>query len=147
MKRLLGIAFGLIFLATGCSKVDGESTNDAAGVVMQQKTWRMTGYYDDGVDRLANFTGYAFTFRENGEVLAYRDGREFKGIWATTTTRSFADSSEVEGLTFQFDNERPFNSLNKTWEVMKKTTKTVHLRYQDLPKEPVYDDIFLRINY
>lgn len=147
MKKIVAIALSAIFFATACSKVDGDATNDTAGVVMQKDTWRMTGYYDDGVDRLANFTGFAFTFKENGEVLAYRDGKEYLGAWQTTTTRSIADSSEVEGLKFTFDNVRPVNSLNKNWEVIQKTTKTVHLRFQDLPKEPIYDDIFLRINY
>ncbi len=147
MKKILAIVFGFSLFASACSKVDGDSTNDVAGVVMQKQTWRMTGYYDDGVDRLASFTGYAFTFKENGEVLAVRDRESHTGTWRTTTTRSITDSSEVEGIEFSFDNVRPFNSINKNWEVISKTTKTIHLRYRDLPKEPVYDDIFLRINY
>src|SRR5690606_23630411 len=104
MKKVFAIALGFLLYGTACTKVDGTSTSEPAGQVMQQKTWRMTGFYDDGVDRLANFTGFAFTFHENGTVTAYKNGDEYVGTWATTTTRAIADSSEVEGIRFTFDN-------------------------------------------
>lgn len=143
---LIVATFGMLIGINACKKVDGESTSEPVGKIMQKDTWRMTGYYDDGVDRLANFTGYAFTFNENGTVSAIKDGEVFNGSWAGTQVFSLADSSQVEGFKFEFENKRPFNNLNKNWEVIEKTTKQVHLRVQDLAKGP-YDDVFLRINY
>lgn len=144
MKKLIILALGAAFMAVGCQKVDGESTDKKAGEILQQKNWRMTGYYDDGNDKLVSFTGYSFTFNADGTVRAIRDGKELVGTWKDTTYTDTVNTSP--SLKLQFDNVRPFNSLNKNWIVFEKTTKTLHLRYQDFPKGP-YDDVFLRINY
>ena len=144
MKKLIILALGATFLAVSCQKVDGESTDKKAGEILQQKNWRMTGYYDDGNDRLVNFTGYSFTFNADGTVVAICNDERFEGTWKDTT---YTDTlMTTASLKLQFGNGRPFNSLNKNWMVIEKTTKTLHLRYQDFPKSP-YDDVFLRINY
>ncbi|OJV54860.1 MAG: hypothetical protein BGO31_16065 [Bacteroidetes bacterium 43-16] len=144
MKKITTLALGVAFAAVSCQKVDGESTDKKAGEILQQKNWRMTGYYDDGNDRLVSFTGYSFTFNNDGTVHAIRDGVVFNGSWKDTMYTDTVGSTA--SLKLQFDNTRPFNGLNKNWMVIEKTTKTLHLRYQDFPKGP-YDDVFLRINY
>jgi hypothetical protein len=146
MRKLLVITTLAMIGLSACKKVDGEPTEQEAGIIMQKDSWRMTGYYDDGVDKLVNFTGYAFYFNADGTVRAFRNGTEHMGTWATTQVYSIADSVLTEGLKLQFDNTRPVSFLNKSWEVIEKTTKKVHLRTQDVAKGP-YDDVFFNINY
>lgn len=147
MKYLsLSACFGML-MSISCSKVDGVTSSESADKLLQKQTWRITGFYDDGYDRTADFTGYAFTFSDNGTLTLHKNGIYYTGAWVMTTTTSTTDSTEVEAIRFEFEDTRPVIQLNKTWEVMSKTTKTVHLRYQDNPLEKVYDDIFFRINY
>lgn len=146
MKKLLVLVTIALIGLNACKKVEGESTDQEAGVIMQKDSWRMTGYYDDGVDKLVNFTGYAFYFNADGTVRAFRNGTEHFGTWTTTQVYALGDSTLVEGMKLQFENVRPVSFLNKTWEVISKTTKRVQLRTQDVAKGP-FDDVFFNINY
>ena len=143
MKKLILAVLGILLFATACNKMDGKSTGEPAGKVLQNKTWRMTGYYEEEVDRLIYFTGYAFTFKDDGSIFAKRDSVEVYGSYKDTL---YQDTLAVPSLKLDFGAGRPFDKINRNWQVVSKTTKEIHLRMKDRLSDP-YSHIFFRINY
>lgn len=141
MNRLLFLLPLLAFFAS-CSKK--KDTSDPASIILQEKTWRMTTYFDDGIDHLSNFTGYAFTFNADNTISAVKNGVTEHGIWKDSVIID-GDSVKVEALYMRFADTKPFKDLTANWEVVSKDKENVHLRKQDNPKTP-YDEIYFKIN-
>lgn len=146
MRKTLFLLMLSAGLFTACNKNEGKPTSDNAGKVLQQKTWRMTIYFDNGNDKLATYTGYAFKFSDNGTVEAVRNDVHKYGTWKDTVFNDTVTNSQVSSLLLNFGDDRPFRDLNKNWEVVSKTTKTVHLRMKDRPTD-AYDEIYFNLNY
>lgn len=73
------------------------------------------------------FTGYQFTFSENGTVTAIKDGTTNNGTWR------FDDSNNSE-LKLSFSNT-PLNELNKGWHIGELTTEHMLLTDDDKSNE------------
>ncbi|RQO31018.1 hypothetical protein DBR32_09935 [Taibaiella sp. KBW10] len=146
MKKTL---FLMMFAATAfmaCNKNEGKPTSESVGKVLQQKTWRMTIYFDDGNDKLTNYTGYAFTFSANNSVMAVRNFVTKYGSWKDSMITDTVTKTKVASFYMDFGNEKPFRDLNKNWEIVTKDTKSIHLRQKDKPVNP-YDEIYFNLNY
>lgn len=146
MKKTL---FLMMFAATAlmaCNKDKGKATSDSVGKVLQQKTWRMTLYFDNGDDKLTNYTGYAFTFSANNTVTAVRNFVTKTGVWKDTVWTDTVTKITAPSFYMDFGNDKPFRDLNKNWEIVSKDTKSIHLRQKDKPKDH-YDEIYFNLNY
>ena len=139
MKYVL-LALSLVALFAACNKK--KSSSEPASIILQEKTWRMTAYFNDGEDKLVNFTGFAFTFNADQSISAVKNGVVEHGIWRDSVTN---DSLKAEALFMQFGETKPIKDLNANWEVVAKDKENVHLRKRDNAKTP-YDEIYFKIN-
>lgn len=140
---LLVIAAGTLI---ACNKNEGKPTSDNVGKILQQKTWRMTIYFDNGNDKLANYTGYAFKFYNDNTVMAVRNDVYKYGTWKDSTITDTVSNTTSNSFYMNFGNDQPFRDLNKNWEIVNKTTKTVQLRLKDRPTD-AYDEVYFNLNY
>lgn len=146
MRKTLFLLMLGVSALTACNKNEGKATSDNVGKVLQQKTWRMTIYFDNGNDKLSNYTGYAFKFYQDGKVEAVRNDVYKYGTWKDTVYTDTVSKTDVTSFKMDFGNDNPFRDLNKNWEVVSKTTKTVHLRMKDRPVD-AYDEVYFNLNY
>lgn len=95
-----------MLLANSCKKDDNSSsTNTNVPNIINQGTWRVTLYNDDGTDELYHFTGYSFTF-SSGNITATKSGNSVTGTYSTGI-----DDSKNK-LYLDFGATVPFDELN-----------------------------------
>lgn len=80
-----------------CSKSDDSLSNttdtSAQKNEIQGKTWTISSYIDKGKDETYHFSGYSFTFGENGIFSATTSGSEYTGSWSISSSNSGFDDS------------------------------------------------------
>ena len=69
--------------------------------ILQDGTWYVDKFLEDGDDETAEFNGYDFTFFSNQQVLAVKGSQTVDGIWIVTVTG--------QDLNFEFDMDSPIN--------------------------------------
>jgi hypothetical protein len=87
----------IIVTATACSKTDDSSaTTDLSATVKKEiitDTWMIGSYIDKGKNETSNYTGYSFTFSDNGILTANVSGTSFTGTWSIGSDHSGSDDS------------------------------------------------------
>ena len=127
------IFVSLINVAGMCSKDDATPvvvSVDPTPVIntVNNGTWHVTLYQESGVDKLANFTGYNFTFSPSGVLTATNDANTYNGTWSVTSDNS-GDDSPSSDLDFNiaFSNPSSFASLTEDWNILEYTATKVKL--------------------
>lgn len=120
--KLSTIILTLFVLAlSACKKDNNSSTTSTISNIVQQGSWRITLYNDNGTDKTNHFTGYAFTFNSNGTLLAVKSSSTVNGTW-----NSGNDDSQNK-LYLNFGGTVPFVELNNDWHLIEKTTRKIRL--------------------
>jgi len=126
MKALrLSIVFFVLFILAlnGCKK-DDNPVNSSSGIkeILTSGTWRVTYFFDDK-DETTHFTGYNFTFLNNGTVTASNNTTTVNGTWNTGT-----DDSNNK-LYLNFVSNSTFEELNEDWRVIEKMNAKIRLEH------------------
>lgn len=111
---LLVIVISVVVLAfSSCSKSDNSNpaTTNLTGA------WRVSLYFDNS-DETTLFTGYGFSFNNNGQVTATNGSDTKTGTWSTTSTKFIID----------FGIQAPFDKLNDDWLIEEKTSASIKLK-------------------
>lgn len=98
MKTLAHIlVLSLVITSAACSKTDDAKTPSALSSTAKQEiiadTWQVSSYIDNGKDETSKFSGYSFTFSENGILTATNSGTTFTGTWLIGSDHSGSDDS------------------------------------------------------
>jgi hypothetical protein len=107
MKTLATLLILISLSFASCSKSD-DSLPNAADTSSQKneilgKTWTISSYIDKGKDETYHFSGYSFTFGENGIFTATVSGTNFTGSWNISSNQSgFDDSGNHSGNSNKF---------------------------------------------
>ena len=132
MKRIsIYAVLGLVFFlntASMCSSDDSSSTTNQTNIIntASSGTWRITSYIDSGVVETNKFTGYNFTFSQNGTLTAVGNGQTYLGTWSVTDTNSTDDSLDDLDFNIAFSSPADFFELTDDWDVVSRTdTKIV----------------------
>jgi len=129
MKRLVNIAVVIsIFFAACTHDVANPSNNNNNGnstnSTVVTGSFTITKFTDDNPneDKTENFSGYVFTFSEDGKIIAAN------GMVTTLGTYSEKPSHEGEAakLTINFSDEL-LNDLNKSWQINLITDSAIQL--------------------
>lgn len=92
--------------------------------ILQDGTWYVDKFLDDGDDETSDFNGYDFTFFSNQTVLAKKGSQNVDGIWIVTVTG--------QDLNFEFDMDSPINSADDNeYKVLQYTATLVTLITRD----------------
>lgn len=136
MKKLK-LFYSLLALAgltVACSDDDSSSTNNNAAVIaevtntVQQGTWRVTNFTDNGINETATFNGYTFTFGSNGILTAVKDSNTHTGMWSVTADDSNDDnpSNDID-FNIAFGSPVDFIDLNDDWDITERNANKISL--------------------
>lgn len=115
---------------TSCDN-DDDSTPDNSNVTAQLQTsikagtWRVSNFVEDGNNQTHHFTGYVFTFRDNGTVSATNGTNTFNGTWTTSSS-----SSSGPKFILEFNvNDGPFEEISEDWRIENVTAILIDLKH------------------
>jgi hypothetical protein len=110
MKKWV-IAFGLLFLFTGCKKTIEKIVGDAILQAMTDGQWAITSFTQNGTDITSSFSGYKFKYYSNKTVDAIKNGSiEMTGNWDgdSNTMTTYANFTGATA---------PLSLVNGTWHI------------------------------
>ena len=93
-------------------------------------TWRITSYVDSGQNETGDYTGYNFTFNENGTLVATNGTSVVSGSWSVTDdSNSNDDSNDNDDIDFNIFFSAPpdFEELSDDWDVASSSDSRVNL--------------------
>lgn len=115
-----------------CSDDDSTSVNTNTSEVIttvQSGTWKITNFEEDGNDETNHFTGFNFTFGEDGVLTATKNDVTYTGSWSVTQDSSSDDDSPGSDIDFNIGFASPddFTELNDDWDIMERTNTRIKL--------------------
>lgn len=144
MKKKIGIILGLIVMTCllslyGCSKSDNAtadtntSTAEQVANVAKSGTWRVTYFYDTDQEETGNFSGFSFTFNEDGTLVAVNGTTTVTGTWSITDNSG--SSSDDDGSSSDNDNDfniffsspDTFQDLSDDWDIVSISSDKIEL--------------------
>lgn len=133
MKRITIYALlGLVFFlntASMCSSDDSSTATNQTNLVntATSGTWRITSYIDSDVVETNKFTGYNFTFAQNGTLTAVGNGLSYSGTWSVIDTNSNDDTIDDLDFNVAFSSPADFFELSDDWDVVSRTDTKIQL--------------------
>jgi hypothetical protein len=123
-KRFVFVLASFLIVLGACNKV---KTKDVDKTITDGK-WRISSFSEDGVDETYHFTGYEFTFNDNGNVQAVGQGETINGTWSTTDDNSNDDSSSDVDLNLIFPSTNNFDEISDDWDVITQSKDKIELQ-------------------
>jgi hypothetical protein len=139
MKSLVRSFAGLVFLATilfACIKRDNNNNNNNGNTndtTVTTGTWRVSLFSERGQDETGDFTGYTFTFKNDGKLTVAKNGSSKEGTWSITNNRFNID------LGIKSDANKPLGELTDDWIIVLKNDTTISLKDDNAAKNEVLE--------
>jgi len=126
MKNIIRnfIYLPVMILFVACSSNDdnpGPGNSTEVSNALKSGTWKITYFWDTDKDETGNFTGYNFTFGENGSLAATNGVNTYNGSWNTVT-----DDSHVK-LNINFNAPEEFVDISEDWHVIEQSSTKIKL--------------------
>ena len=121
-------AFILILLVgffSGCNKDSGKN-NDATSVsnTLTSGTWRVTWFWNTGIDKTGDYTGYTFTFQSSGILNGVKGSSNSVGVWSAIDSN---DGTENCDVVISFITQNPLANLSRKWHVIEESTTKLRM--------------------
>jgi hypothetical protein len=130
MKKLKLISVLSLLLLVSISCTDEDDTSNQVSSPSQITTtvtdgsWIVTLYKEDDVVQTDNYSGYSFTFGEDGSLSATNGSTTESGDWST-----YVDSGYTK-LDMMFDAlDGPFEEISEDWNVISRTDIKIELKH------------------
>ncbi len=107
----------LLFSLASCKKDSKSSVNS----IIQDGKWRVTLFSSNGNDETSHYSGYQFSFDNNGSVSAINGSSTVSGTYSDGN-----DDSQTK-LVLNFSSHPTFSELNSDWAIIEKTTSLLRL--------------------
>jgi hypothetical protein len=92
--------------------------------------WVITYFFDTDSDETSNYSGYEFTFGENGVLTASNETNTYTGTWSVTDdSNSSDDSSDDDDIDFNISFMSPanFEELSDDWDIISHSSTKIEL--------------------
>ncbi|HPE40668.1 MAG TPA: hypothetical protein PLI77_06225 [Bacteroidales bacterium] len=119
---LLFTSFVMITLFTSCTD-DNSNDNNISKIVSEGK-WSVTNFQEDGVDQTDHFSGYNFTFQDDGTIIATNGTTTHTGTWSKGTD----DSTPKFYITFS-TTSGPFEEITEDWAILSYSSSKIDLKH------------------
>jgi hypothetical protein len=109
MKLFRTLLISGILFVSACHKsndVTGNSNTDVTS-----GTWRVTLFTDSGNDETTDFSGYTFTFKNDGSIAAVKGGISTNGTWSKGSKFNI-------DLGLKSDSNKPLGELTDDWQIL-----------------------------
>ena len=132
MKLKFTIGLFILFALGSCSSNEDSSTNEKemneVRVIAQSSTWQITSFIDSGNDETNHFSGYSFTFNNNGTITASNGTQTYTGTWSVTNSNSNDDNSNDIHFNIRFTTPTTFDDdLTEDWNIVSKSNSKIEL--------------------
>ncbi len=109
----------------GCAKDSGKN-NDAASVsnTLTSGTWRVTWFWNTGIDKTGDYTGYTFTFEPSGILNAVKGGTNSTGVWSAIDSNEGSENCDV---IITFSTQNLLASLSRKWHVIQESATKLRM--------------------
>ncbi|MHC1777355.1 MAG: hypothetical protein AB9834_18280 [Lentimicrobium sp.] len=91
------LAIALVVTSTACSKTDDSTSSSDLSTIVKQEiitdSWIVNSYIDKGKNETSDYSGYTFTFSENGTLTASFTGMTYTGTWSIGSDHTGYDDS------------------------------------------------------
>ena len=136
MKKFLStiIAASFLFSTISCSDDPDDQappvTTNQLITTVNDGTWRITLFSEDGIIATSDFTDYNFTFLSNNVVSATNGNTTYNGTYAIMSSNSNDDNPD-SNLDFELNFLSPddFTSLSEDWDVVQTSGNKIQLRH------------------
>jgi hypothetical protein len=118
---LLSFLFIAALSLPACDPQSNLSPNTSQTV--SSGTWRVTLFTDSGNDETSDFTGFTFTFSDNGSVNAVKNGLTKNGAWSVNTS---SGKFNID-LGLKVDSNKPLGELTDDWKIISTTETEIKL--------------------
>lgn len=135
MKKLIFILW--LFSLTACTNDDDtmpSNSNNSTSIQsqihssVQDGSWRVSQFSEDGQVETAHFAGYAFTFNTDGSLLASNQTNNYTGTWSLRDNNSSDDSVNDIDFNIFFNLTNNFEDLNDDWDVISNSETKIELK-------------------
>lgn len=127
IQLILILAGALCF--SSCKKEDNSSARiNEVKTAMQSGSWRITLYSDDGQNETSYFSGYSFSFQNNGTLSANNGSATESGTWSVRNSNSNDDSNDDLDFIILFNSSNNFEELNDDWDIVSNTATRIELK-------------------
>ena len=104
---------------------DCNTSNLELSTVVVSGTWHVSYFLDNSEDKTYEFTGYNFTFSQNGTLLVVKNNTSTNGNWS-----SYIDNgNNILNLNFT---ESTFDELENDWIVLEFNATNIRLKQSDI---------------
>jgi len=90
-------------------------------------TWKITKFVDSDNYETSYFSGYSFSFNEDGTVTATGSSNTYSGTWSITDSNSSDDSIDDLDFNINFDVTNDFEELNDDWDFISQSGTKIEL--------------------
>lgn len=121
MKMLIFVSLTTLLLLTQCTQETVSPFTDAKqmNAAVTTGSWRITNFVDSGKDQTSQFSGYNFTFNNQGVLTAVKGSSTIIGSWAAEN-----DDSDLK-LYLAFLSPGSFEDLTEDWRITSKSTNAI----------------------
>lgn len=124
---LLIVCLSPVFLACSKSKKLDKKV-DEVETYLSSGYWHMSRFIKNHTNQMSHFSGFAFTFHDDGKVTATNNSVTHQGTWSVTT-ESDDDSSADMQLNIHFDTEDYFQEMSKDWDIISHESILIDLKH------------------
>lgn len=132
LALLMILTFSLVLLS--CSSDDDNSSDNTTEIqniinTVETGNWIITYFYDTDSEETSNYTGYEFTFGDNGVLTASNGTNTYTGTWSVTDDSSSSSSSSNDDIDFNISFLTPddFEELSDDWDIISHTSTKIEL--------------------
>lgn len=125
------LTLGLFLITFSCSS-DTVMTDNSAEIkqisdMATSGTWRITNYNDSGQNETSDYTGYNFTFNENGTLIATNGTNTYNGTWSVSDDSSSDDDPDDIDFNIFFASPPNFEDLSDDWDIVSSSSSKIEL--------------------
>ena len=141
MRRRIEIFMLTVIFSMLCMACDQKDDNDVQTSmsaqqirsIVESSNWQVTYFYDTDHEETSNFSGYSFSFNEDGTLVAVNGNTTVTGTWSINDNSG--SSSDDDGNSSTNDNDlniffaspEEFEDLTDDWDIISISNDQIEL--------------------
>lgn len=128
---VVAVTFLTLISFSSCMKESNIADPDLEALEnnLEAGTWRITLFEDSGDDETGYFSGYDFTFGEDGTLTADNGTNSVQGSWSISDSNSNDDSPDDLDFNIFFNVSNDFEELNEDWDIVSHANSKIELMH------------------
>ena len=121
MKKIVYTLSFLLVAFASCNTQKGDISNTSQYV--SSGNWKVSLFTDSGNNETSNYTGYTFTFSDNGPISAVSTGNSRTGTWSVSSS----SNKFIIDLGAKNDPSNLLGELSNDWKILSSSATEIRL--------------------